>query len=113
MALTVTFDGRPLELIKAFSAQDAREILEKRPDIAAAIVDVVMETEHALALTLWNGLGPFWEYQYSYCSPYWTTGQAPEREISPVTILMTTKKKPNSPPVKCTPSYPAYGPGEI
>lgn len=50
----VTFDGRPLELIKAFSAKDAREILEKRLDIAAAIVDVVMETEHAgLDLVEW------------------------------------------------------------
>ena len=77
----VTFDGRPLELIKAFSAQDAREILEKRSDIAAAIVDVVMETEHAgLDLVEWirTILG---NTNIRIVLRTGQPGQAPEREI--------------------------------
>ncbi|OOE38786.1 phosphodiesterase, partial [Salinivibrio kushneri] len=48
LALTgFTFQGRPLEILSALSGQEAREILEKEADIALALVDVVMETEHA------------------------------------------------------------------
>jgi diguanylate cyclase (GGDEF)-like protein len=39
--------GRPLSLLYADSASAAREILRLNPDIAAALLDVVMETDHA------------------------------------------------------------------
>lgn len=41
------FHKRPLELLSAYSAGEARHVFETRDDIALAIVDVVMETEHA------------------------------------------------------------------
>ena len=41
------FAGRPLELIEAASAAEAREKLQAHPDIAMALVDVVMETDDA------------------------------------------------------------------
>ena len=41
------FQNRPLELLSAHSAAEAREIFAQRHDIALALVDVVMETEHA------------------------------------------------------------------
>lgn len=41
------FQSRPLELLSAHSAAEAREIFARRHDIALALVDVVMETEHA------------------------------------------------------------------
>ncbi|WP_426415917.1 DUF3369 domain-containing protein [Aestuariirhabdus sp. LZHN29] len=41
------FGGRKLEIISAYSAQEAREKLELHPDTAVALVDVVMETDHA------------------------------------------------------------------
>jgi response regulator RpfG family c-di-GMP phosphodiesterase len=41
------FDGRGLEFFNAFSALQAKEILFREKDIAVALVDVVMETEHA------------------------------------------------------------------
>ncbi|OOE73080.1 MULTISPECIES: DUF3369 domain-containing protein [Salinivibrio] len=48
LALTgFTFQGRPLEILSALSGQEARDVLEKESDIALALVDVVMETEHA------------------------------------------------------------------
>jgi len=48
------FDGRPLEFLHAYSAREARQMLQADPDIAVAIVDVVMETEHAgLSLVRW------------------------------------------------------------
>ncbi len=41
------FQGQGLELLSAYSAKDGKVIFESRSDIALAIVDVVMETEHA------------------------------------------------------------------
>ena len=41
------FQGRGLELISAYSAKEAREILSNNNDLALALIDVVMETDHA------------------------------------------------------------------
>jgi response regulator RpfG family c-di-GMP phosphodiesterase len=41
------FDGRPLELLHAYSAYQAIEIIRQHADIAVAMIDVVMEREHA------------------------------------------------------------------
>jgi response regulator RpfG family c-di-GMP phosphodiesterase len=41
------FEQRPLEFLHAHSGEQARTMLRENPDIALAIVDVVMETEHA------------------------------------------------------------------
>ncbi len=41
------FDGLPLRILSAASAQEARSIFETENDIAVAFIDVVMETEHA------------------------------------------------------------------
>ncbi len=41
------FQGSGLELLSAHSGASAREIFQSRDDIALAIVDVVMETDHA------------------------------------------------------------------
>jgi len=41
------FQDRKLELLSAFSAQQAKELLDAEANIAIALIDVVMETEHA------------------------------------------------------------------
>ncbi|MCV6636333.1 ATP-binding protein [Candidatus Albibeggiatoa sp. nov. NOAA] len=41
------FEGRTLQFFDAKTAQEAREVLEQEPDIAVALIDVVMETEDA------------------------------------------------------------------
>lgn len=47
-------DGRRLEFLHAYSGQQAREMLRTEPDIALAVVDVVMENETAgLELARW------------------------------------------------------------
>jgi response regulator RpfG family c-di-GMP phosphodiesterase len=47
-------DDRGLTFISAFSAKEAREILEQEKDIAVAFIDVVMEHDHAgLELVKW------------------------------------------------------------
>ncbi|AWJ88345.1 transcriptional regulator [Azospirillum baldaniorum] len=43
----VTFDGRRLQFLSAHSGVEARAILSGHPDIAAVLLDVVMETEDA------------------------------------------------------------------
>lgn len=43
----VVFAGRSLELLSAHSAQEARELIEERGDIAVILLDVVMETDNA------------------------------------------------------------------
>ncbi|WP_462054363.1 DUF3369 domain-containing protein, partial [Vibrio cholerae] len=48
LALTgFKFQNRPLELISVLSGLEARKVMAERSDIALALVDVVMETEHA------------------------------------------------------------------
>ena len=42
-----SFEGRPVELISAYSAAEARDILAASRDIALILLDVVMETEDA------------------------------------------------------------------
>lgn len=41
------YNGRPVELISAYSAAEARQILAEQRDIAVAVVDVVMEDDRA------------------------------------------------------------------
>lgn len=41
------FEGRPLQLLHAISAAEARSLLQAHGDIAVILLDVVMETEHA------------------------------------------------------------------
>lgn len=41
------FSDRPLQLISAYSAKEARTLLDEHADIAVILLDVVMETDHA------------------------------------------------------------------
>ena len=41
------FHRRPLELLSAYSAAEALQVFDGRSDIALALIDVVMESEHA------------------------------------------------------------------
>lgn len=41
------FDGRGIEFLSAYSAQEGEQLLQAHPDAAVALVDVVMESEHA------------------------------------------------------------------
>ena len=41
------FDGRPLRLLSAYSADEARALIGRHPEIAVAVVDVVMENDQA------------------------------------------------------------------
>ena len=41
------FDGRPLSFISCYSAEEARQVLKSRVDIALILLDVVMESETA------------------------------------------------------------------
>lgn len=43
----VQVDGRPIEIIDVYSADEARRLLVEHPDVALALVDVVMESDHA------------------------------------------------------------------
>ena len=50
----IKVDSRPLEFLKAHSAKEARELFKQHSDIAIALVDVVMEDDHAgLDLVRW------------------------------------------------------------
>jgi len=41
------FEGRPLELLNAYSGQEGRAVFQSRKNIALAIIDIIMETEDA------------------------------------------------------------------
>lgn len=82
LALTdFRFEDRGLELLHAYSAEQAIGILSETPDIAVALVDVVMETEHAgldlvrhIRQTMHNTL-------IRLILRTGQPGQAPEREV--------------------------------
>lgn len=42
-----TYKGRPAQFLSAYSAAEAQDILDREPDIAVILLDVVMETENA------------------------------------------------------------------
>jgi DNA-binding MarR family transcriptional regulator/CheY-like chemotaxis protein len=42
-----TFQGKPLSFLSAYSGDEAKQLAQVHPDIALALVDVVMETEDA------------------------------------------------------------------
>ncbi|XCN72255.1 MAG: HD domain-containing phosphohydrolase [Candidatus Electrothrix aestuarii] len=75
------FAGRKVQLLSAFSAQEAKEVLSRESDIAVALVDVVMESEHA-------GLDLVEYIREELCNRHvrlvirtGQAGSAPEREV--------------------------------
>ena len=47
VAGNLTFEGRPVEILSAYSKKEAMEIFKEHNEIALAIIDVVMEDKHA------------------------------------------------------------------
>ncbi|XPV75694.1 MAG: DUF3369 domain-containing protein [Desulfovibrio sp.] len=76
-----TFEGKPLALISAYSAEEAREILKDRFDISVILLDVVMETGRA-GLELARHIRE--DLQNNFIRIILRTGQpgqAPERKV--------------------------------
>lgn len=75
------FDGKKIRFLHAYSATEAKEMFSQNPDIALALVDVVMETDHAgLDLVHWVRK----ELKNPLCRLILRTGQpgqAPEHEV--------------------------------
>ena len=77
----VSFQGRPLDLVSAFTAAEARAILSRRRDIAVVLLDVVMESDDAgLRLVHWirDGLG---NRDLRIILRTGQPGQAPQRDV--------------------------------
>lgn len=77
----IRFDKRPLHFLHAYSAEEAKSILSSRSDIALALVDVVMENDHAgLDLVTWirRELG---NTQTRLVLRTGQPGQAPEHQV--------------------------------
>lgn len=77
----LALDGRGIEFISAFSAEQAKEQLARHDDIAVILLDVVMETEHAgLDLTnhIRRNLG---NHLSRIILRTGQPGQAPERQV--------------------------------
>ncbi|MEO5354096.1 MAG: DUF3369 domain-containing protein [Magnetococcus sp. XQGC-1] len=77
----VTFYGRPLQLLHAHSAEEAREVLLSIPDIAVILLDVVMESDDA-GLRLVEWIREEWGNQVvRIILRTGQPGQAPERRV--------------------------------
>ncbi|MEO5340275.1 MAG: HD domain-containing protein [Magnetococcus sp. MYC-9] len=77
----VTYHGRALQLLSAYSAREARALLAQRTDIAVILLDVVMETDEAgLQLVQWirEELG---NREVRIILRTGQPGQAPERRV--------------------------------
>ncbi len=76
-----SFEGRPVQLLHAYSAKEARRMLELQQNIAVAIVDVVMETNHA-GLDLIKAIrGELQQHQIRLILRTGQPGEAPEESV--------------------------------
>ena len=76
-----TVDDKPIEIISAYSKAEGIEKFKQHPDLALALVDVVMETEHAgleLIDYVRNELG---NHNVRLVLRTGQSGQAPESEV--------------------------------
>ncbi|MFS1704027.1 DUF3369 domain-containing protein, partial [Alteromonas sp. AMM-1] len=75
------FEGKLIRYLHAYSAEEAKDVFLQNPDIALALVDVVMENDHAgLDLVHWVRK----ELNNTMCRLVLRTGQpgqAPEHEV--------------------------------
>ncbi|GAB3454867.1 DUF3369 domain-containing protein [Insolitispirillum peregrinum] len=77
----VTYQGRGIEMISAYSAGQARDILSQTPDLACILLDVVMETDDAglqLVRFIRQQLG---NHNSRIILRTGQPGQAPERDV--------------------------------
>ena len=76
-----TFQGRGFEVLNAYSAAEAREVLTRRPEIPVVLLDVVMETDAAgldLARDIREGMG---NDRLRIILRTGQPGEAPERDV--------------------------------
>ena len=76
-----SFRQRPIQIISAYSAAEARELLAQTPDLALILLDVVLESEHAgldLARYVREALG---NHCVRIVLRTGQPGQAPERDV--------------------------------
>jgi response regulator RpfG family c-di-GMP phosphodiesterase len=76
-----SFEGRPIQLLHAYSAREARKILEQQHHIAVAIVDVVMETNHAGLDLIKTIRGELQQHQIRLILRTGQPGEAPEESV--------------------------------
>ncbi|MCW5665235.1 MAG: EAL domain-containing protein [Piscinibacter sp.] len=77
------FEGRPVELLSAGSAAQARELLAQHGDVALALVDVVMETDDAGIALVRHIREQLDDHDMQIVLRTGQPGMAPEREIVP------------------------------
>lgn len=77
------FEGRPVELLSAGSAAQARELLAQHGDVALALVDVVMETDDAGIALVRHIREQLRDHDMQIVLRTGQPGMAPEHEIVP------------------------------
>ena len=77
----LTYQGRPFEVVSAYSAAEARRILAERPDIPVALLDVVMETADAGLVLVEHIRRDLGNNRLAIVLRTGQPGEAPEREV--------------------------------
>lgn len=75
------FQGRPLELISAFSGAEGFDVLKKKNNIAVILLDVVMETDDAGLVLTRRIRGELNNHLVRIILRTGQSGQAPESEV--------------------------------
>ncbi|MBV8635296.1 MAG: DUF3369 domain-containing protein, partial [Burkholderiaceae bacterium] len=78
---TVTFKGRPLDLMSAYSGAEAFDTLKQHSDIALVLLDVVMETEDAGLRLVGRIRGELNNHLVRIVLRTGQPGQAPEQQV--------------------------------
>lgn len=77
----VSFEGRPVELLSAYSAAEARGRIEQARDIALVLLDVVMETDDAGLALVRHVREQLHDHDVQIVLRTGQPGMAPERDV--------------------------------
>lgn len=77
----LSFEGRPVELLSAYSAAEARARIEQAGDIALVLLDVVMETDDAGLALVRHIREQLHEHDVQIVLRTGQPGMAPERDV--------------------------------
>ncbi|WP_049976189.1 HD domain-containing phosphohydrolase [Azospirillum sp. B506] len=77
----MTFEERPVRFLSAYTARQARSLLAEHPDIAAILLDVVMETDDAGLKLVRHIRDEIGNRQVRIILRTGQPGQAPERQV--------------------------------
>ena len=97
-----SLNGATLEILSAYSAAEGRTLMRQHPDIAAVLLDVIMETDVAGLELVEFIRNEIKNETVRIILRTGQPGQAPERRVIVQYDINDYKARPSSPPTSCS-----------